>query len=116
MLEFLLFLTLVLVYITFSEKWIRRKLNIPKQRGFFYQSQNRIHRWTEGTLIVLYAVGLMIFDFSTLFIAVSISFFLAVRSFMEWKFEREEKEYILSLHAAATFPLVVAAGYWINSI
>ncbi|MEK3805476.1 DUF4181 domain-containing protein [Bacillus sp. FSL H8-0547] len=116
MLKFLLFIMLVLLYITFSEKLIRRKLGIPKQRGFFYHSTNRIQRWTEGTLIVLYAAGLMIFEFSPLFITVWVSFFLGVRTFMEWKFEREEREYILSLHAAATFPLVIAAGYWINSI
>ena len=116
MLKFLLFIMLVLLYITFSEKLIRRKLGIPKQRGFFYQSKNRIQRWTEGTLIVLYGAGLLIFEFLPLFITVWVSFFLAIRAFMEWKFEREEREYILSLHTAATFPLLVTAGYWINSI
>ncbi|MDX8290466.1 DUF4181 domain-containing protein [Metabacillus indicus] len=114
MLKGLVFFAAVILIGTLSESLLRKKLEIPKSKGFIYRGVSSAHRWTERILLLIYIICLMIFDFSIgLFLAFIIPFF-AFRTFMEWKYEKERKEYLITLHFVTVFPLLIAGGYLVN--
>ncbi len=114
MLKGLLFFAAVVLIGTLSEYWIRRKMDIPRTKCFIYKGVSRVHRWIERSLLIIYIVCLMAFDFSMgMFLAFIIPFFAFI-AFMELKYERETKEYLITLHFVTVFPLLIAGGYLMN--
>ncbi|WP_411334753.1 DUF4181 domain-containing protein [Metabacillus indicus] len=114
MLKGLLFFAGVIMVGTLSENLLRRKLDIPKTKGLIYRGVSTLHRWTERIMLLIYIICLMIFDFSMgLFLAFIILFF-AFRTYMEWRYEREKKEYLITMHFVTVFPLLIAGGYKMN--
>ncbi|WP_442598122.1 DUF4181 domain-containing protein [Neobacillus sp. D3-1R] len=93
----LLLIIVFLIYGLISDWLLRRALKINKSNWAFYKSVNTTHKWIEriifiGFMILLWFVEdtflLMIAFFFTLF---------TVRAFMEWKYERMRKEYLVTL-------------------
>ena len=114
MLKGLIFFAAVILIGTLSENMIRKRMNIPRIKGLIYRGVSTFHRWAERIMLLIYLICLMIFDFSMeLFLAFIIPFF-AFRTFMEWKYEKERKEYLITLHFVTVFPLLIAGGYLVN--
>ncbi|WP_047986006.1 DUF4181 domain-containing protein [Ornithinibacillus californiensis] len=85
---------------------VRKKLKIKTEIGL-YKYINKTHKWGERILLLLFFITLSIAYFGFYYVEVYLIFifFLAqsiFRAFMEWKYEREEKEYIISLIGAGT--------------
>ena len=82
---------------------LRRKLNMEK-RGFFgYKHVNSLHVKLEIGLIIIYVISSCYYMFKfenakmayVMFTYLGISWTL--RAWMEWKYDRKSKEYILSI-------------------
>ncbi|MDM5188681.1 DUF4181 domain-containing protein [Bacillus sp. DX4.1] len=106
-------LILLVVLFYFSEKLVRKKLNIPRQNGFIYEHVNHVHKWGERIILLTYLVVsfICIFSFNDINLAYLIwSYFFVLclfRAWMEWKYERESKEYFISIGTLIVFVITV---------
>ncbi|AZJ20875.1 DUF4181 domain-containing protein [Bacillus wiedmannii] len=98
----------------FLEQCLRIKLNMEK-RGFFgYKHVNSLHVKIEIGLIIIYIIGSCYYMFKfenskmayVMFIYLGIS--STLRAWMEWKYDRESKEYILSITGMVAFILMLS--------
>lgn len=83
-----------------ADRWLRKKLNVPKREGALYKPVHPFQVWIEaliviGSIIILFNIEFEVFRPGAL---VPFVFFLlfSFRTFMEWKFDRERKEYIIT--------------------
>ncbi|HFU7054488.1 TPA: DUF4181 domain-containing protein [Bacillus cereus] len=102
----------------FLEQFLRRKLNMEK-RGFFgYKHVNSLHVKLEIGLIIIYAICSCYYMFKfensnmayVMFTYLGIS--LTLRAWMEWKYDRESKEYILSITGMVAFILMLSILFY----
>ncbi|PHB58470.1 polysugar degrading enzyme [Bacillus wiedmannii] len=98
----------------FLEQFLRIKLNMEK-RGFFgYKHVNSLHVKIEIGLIIIYIIGSCYYMFKfenskmayVMFIYLGIS--STLRAWMEWKYDRGSKEYILSITGMVAFILMLS--------
>ena len=93
-----------------SERFLRKKFEIEKRKGIIYKGVNRFQRWIEGSLIIIFLISLWFFiDYIFLLL---ISYYVIMNLFrvlMEWKYEREKKEYILTLHSVIIYLLIIGS-------
>ncbi|PEO17147.1 polysugar degrading enzyme [Bacillus wiedmannii] len=96
------------------EQFLRIKLNVEK-RGFFgYKHVNSLHVKIEIGLIIIYVISSCYYMFKfenakmayVMFVYLGIS--LTLRAWMEWKYDRKSKEYILSITGMVTCILMLS--------
>lgn len=94
-----IFITLIAFIISMIvlEKIMINKFNIQKKKGL-YKHVNEFHKWSEVALII----ALIIIIFSNIelrryFFPIFLVVLFGFRAFIEWKFEKESKVYILSI-------------------
>ncbi|MFC7391645.1 DUF4181 domain-containing protein [Scopulibacillus cellulosilyticus] len=112
----IIFIFFILILGNFNEKIIRKKLCIPKQEeGFFYKTVNDIHKRGETIIFIIFLLGIVlsvIFNFDSTILL--IPFFIVLycfRAFMEWKYKRNNKEYIITffglvIYLIALLPII----------
>lgn len=95
----------------FLKQFLRKKLNM-KKRGFFgYKHVNSLHVKLEIVLFFIYFitcftyvnnenVGYVMFIFS--------GNLWTLRAWMEWKYDRESREYILSIIGLVAFIIMIS--------
>jgi len=102
----------ILIYTIVKDKL---NINIPTN-GFFYKHVNRVHLWLEISIFVIVIVAIIIFpsNFGIKFHPTLIGFTLifALRLFMEWKYRRETKEYILTAISVITLVLIQLGEFY----
>jgi len=91
------------------EKIIINKFNIIKKKGL-YKHINKVHQWSEGLLVI--GIFLMVFSNSyelrLYYTLIGLTVLLGFRGFMEWKFEKESKTFLLNiLSSIATLLLLI---------
>ncbi len=106
----------------FLEQFLRRKLNMEK-RGFFgYKHVNSLHVKLEIGLFIIYFVSSMIYINSDENANIGCAFFIffttlwTLRAWMEWKFDRESKEYILSTIGLLAFVVIISLLLYFDPI
>ncbi|MGE7762238.1 DUF4181 domain-containing protein [Peribacillus sp. NPDC097895] len=93
------------------ERWLKKKFKIEKSKWSFYKGVNPFQRWTEMAMIIAFLISIWFVDN---LIPWLIGYFLissSFRAFMEWKYKREEKEYILTLYSMFIYLLVLVIGF-----
>ncbi|MEK5247279.1 DUF4181 domain-containing protein [Bacillus sp. FSL R9-9530] len=88
----------------FLDRFLRKKLNMPKSGFWGYNKYvNSLHKKLEIGLLFVYLIisFIYIFKFESANIWFIIFTYLGVtwilRTWMEWKYDRESKEYIFSI-------------------
>lgn len=101
-------LVVIFVVVGFFEKLLQKKFEIPKSEGLFYKPVNRQQKIVERILMGLFLVILLVYMFKMEngdSIHILPIVFLIVnglyRGYMEWKYDRATKQYILSYYGAA---------------
>lgn len=100
MFKFYIFIALIVIFNSMLTKFIRQKYNIIDPRRIRYV--NDTHKWVEISLVVLGVIVFVLFLFNlnlvwlSLFVTISI-FGKISRAIFEYKYEREEKEFIITL-------------------
>ncbi|HDR7800470.1 TPA: DUF4181 domain-containing protein [Bacillus tropicus] len=93
----------------FFDKYLRKKLNMPKSGFWRYKHVNSLHVKLEVGLFIIYLITsfIYIYKFENANIGYAIITYLGVtwilRSWMEWKYDRESKEYIFSIIGLVSF-------------
>ncbi|MGI6307496.1 MAG: DUF4181 domain-containing protein [Dethiobacteria bacterium] len=111
----LIFLVITILFYAGTYIYIRRKFNI-KISGFFYTPTNKIHKYGERFLLILFLMvgGIAIFGYSVpieppYWYTIPFMLWCIFSAFMEWKFDKDSKKYILSLLEFA-FILILLLG------
>lgn len=96
------------------EQFLRRKLNMEKKGFFGYKHVNSLHVKLEIGLFIIYFVSSMIYLNSDENANIGYAFFIffatlwMLRAWMEWKYDRESKEYILSVIGLFAFIVMIS--------
>lgn len=91
-----------------GDRLLRKKLNIRRTKGFFYHTINKTQSFIENGLFVLLIAIAFICAFipdslanPTLLYLLCLGGYVillqAVRAFFQWKYQKEERQYILTL-------------------
>lgn len=103
----------------FLEQFLRRKLNMEK-RGFIdYKYVNSLHVKLEIGLFIIYFISCFISVNSENVGYVFFIFFgtlWTLRAWMEWKYDRESKEYILSTIGLFAFITMISLLIYFNPL
>ncbi|MFE8699573.1 DUF4181 domain-containing protein [Cytobacillus sp. FJAT-54145] len=118
--EVLLFLGAVFVISYVIEKLLIKRFNIKRRTKFIYKHVNKLHKRIEITAIILFFVsGFFVIDsYPTVYPYWIPGFFIltySIRSYMEWKFQRETREFILSIMALITMVVLFPFVYLLMS-
>ncbi|RZT23795.1 DUF4181 domain-containing protein [Fictibacillus sp. BK138] len=115
---FLLTFIAFLVTAFVSEKVLRRKYNIQKNK---YKHVNSFHKWGEFLIIAVFIISGIEWVFNDnahpmlqYVFPISLTFLWVYRTLMEWKFNRESKEYIISLSGLVCMTVFVPAIIFLN--
>ncbi|WP_117170741.1 DUF4181 domain-containing protein [Paraliobacillus sediminis] len=105
-----IFLGIFLVMQIFLNKWLRKKLEVRKKEWFSYNHVNKLHKWLDWSLRFVAMFALLISFVITIsvetneyawlqFIILMVYHILEglLRTFMEWKYYPERKDYIVTL-------------------
>lgn len=99
MLWWKVFIVAVIVLVLFLlEKLLRKKWNIPR-KSITERYVNDAHKWMERYLFIVYLIvsGILIFTFENIKVGYLIWTYLVIlfiaRAWMEWKYDRESREY-----------------------
>ncbi|WP_342567612.1 DUF4181 domain-containing protein [Psychrobacillus sp. FSL K6-4046] len=107
---------LLLVIYVLLQYFIRQKYNISTPLRFFV---NTTHKWIEIILIVLGSVLFVLFwimeDWVFVYLLMAVTLvILCHRAFVSYKYEREERQYMITLVDLGTFCIlfsIVIVGY-----
>ncbi|HDX9657442.1 TPA: DUF4181 domain-containing protein [Bacillus toyonensis] len=107
------------IAVYFFDKFLRKKLNMPKI-GFLGHKKhvNSLHKKLEIGLLFIYLITsfIFIFKFESINIAYVIFTYLGgtliLRALMEWKYDRESKEYIFSIIGIFTFIIMTSILFY----
>lgn len=94
-----------------SERFLRKKFKIEERKDIIYQGVNKFQRWVEGSLLIIFLISLWFFN-DYIFLSF-ISYFVLLnlfRTLMEWRYERESKQYILTLLSIILYLLIVGSS------
>ncbi|PGU39519.1 DUF4181 domain-containing protein [Bacillus cereus] len=103
----------------FFDKYLRKKLDMPKSRFWGYKHVNSLHVKLEVGLFIIYLITsfIYIYKFENANIGYAIITYLGVtwilRSWMEWKYDRESKEYIFSIIGLVSFIVMFLILFYI---
>ncbi len=99
----LIFSVITILFYAGTSIYLKRKFNI-KTSGFFYIHSNKIHKYGETFLLILILIvgGIALFRYSVpieppYWYTIPFMLICIFRAFMEWKFDKDAKKYILSL-------------------
>ncbi|MGE7881595.1 DUF4181 domain-containing protein [Bacillus sp. NPDC094077] len=87
----------------FIDQFLRKKMNVPKRVFWGYKHVNSLHVKLEKGLFIVYLIAsfIYIFKYESANIGYAIFTYLGItwilRAWMEWKYDRESKEYIFSI-------------------
>ena len=100
MFTFYILIVLMLVINSVLNKFIRQKYNIIDPQRIRFVTNT--HQWVEISLIVLGIILIVLFWYigDSVLVYLLFAIFIVVdlhRAFVEYKYEREEKEYIITL-------------------
>ncbi|WP_321141618.1 DUF4181 domain-containing protein [Bacillus gaemokensis] len=97
---------MIIAILFLLENLLRKKLHIPRKNSFIYKPVNDLHKWGEISIFTIYLITsfILIVKFDYINIGYLIFAFLVVlnvfRTVMEWKYDKESKEYVISFLGA----------------
>ncbi|KUO51935.1 MAG: hypothetical protein APF76_06775 [Desulfitibacter sp. BRH_c19] len=104
-----IFLIAFLILVIVAEKIIINKFNIKKKKGL-YKHVNKVHKWSE-VVIIIALITMTFFSKSSelrqYYLPIFFTVLFGFRAFIEWKFEKESKVYILSILNGSTVLLLL---------
>ncbi|MGE7187003.1 DUF4181 domain-containing protein [Peribacillus sp. NPDC006672] len=112
LLNYIIFIIAFFIIAIVFERWLKNKLKIER-KGSFYKGVNRFQRWTEMAMIIAFLISIWFVDNPISWLIGYFLISLSFRTFMEWKYKREEKEYILTLYSMFIYLFVLVIGFYL---
>jgi uncharacterized membrane protein YidH (DUF202 family) len=105
--SFLIVGSIFLIAGILTERFLKKKYAIAKNEGWIYHPVNNFQTYTEIILSIILIVSIYFLDNLGMMFFVYFSVLNSFRAFMEWKYERETKRYLLSLFSAIYFIIFI---------
>lgn len=122
MLKVIIFFLVILALLTVMEIGLRKVFNIGKRDKNRPKYVNNIHKWGEIILLVgfilsyFFVINLKV-EWNYLWIALYFTVLQLFRTFMEWKYPIQPREYIIHLFGAVVlliFILIATYTDWLH--
>lgn len=81
------------------QRYLRKKLQIEKTPWGIYKPMNNTQKWLERSLLMVHLILLWFIDDIFLLTILFFALLNSLRAFMEWKYEKEKKTFVLTLLA-----------------
>ena len=111
--EFIIFGVFIIILGVFLEKYLIKKYDIEKNKGFF-NYVNKNHMWGEYILLAIGIVLIAVFaergrmrSDSILILIIIVHLFRIV---IQWRYDREKSEYILTAMSIAIFSMLLVGA------
>lgn len=106
--ELIIGLVIFFILSSVTESILRKKYNIAKRKGWRYEPVNHFHKRAERILFwsyLLIFLGFLFADYryTSFFIFGFLLLNNALRAYMEWKYERKAKEYMMTANTFCWF-------------
>jgi Domain of unknown function (DUF4181) len=113
LIEGLLTFAVMLVLSWLTEFILRKKFKIARRKGWLYHRVNNVHKRAERILFIgymlIYAIFLLAdYRYANYMIWGFFFFLFGIRAYMEWKYDRESKEFIITTHSLCWYLLFSA--------
>lgn len=118
--QMFIFLFIAWILSMIIDKFLREKFNIAKMKGM-YKTVNSTHKWTERLIVTIFLLGagFLIFtndpnqnsDTFLLWLLIYFSTLFSVRSWMEWKYQRETNQYIISIYNLVFILMIIVISF-----
>ncbi|HDR4560021.1 DUF4181 domain-containing protein [Bacillus cereus] len=102
----------------FLEQFLRKKLNMEKKGFFLYKPVNSLHAKLEkgffiiGFLAIFIYYGIVENANAGYVLCTLFGISQALRVWMEWKYDRESKEHVISLFGLFLFILMISMMFY----
>lgn len=123
LLKFVTFLLVTFLIFFSIDKILRKVVNIEKRKGIIYKPVNKSQKTGEKVLLVLFFISLiiqMVYSPSNFESFPTVIIFLGVlnlyRAFMELKYQKESKEYIITFSNLVLFIIFMFLIFKLNVI
>ncbi|WP_375090378.1 DUF4181 domain-containing protein [Peribacillus sp. RS7] len=113
LLNYIIFIIAILIIAIVFERWLKKKLKIGKSEGRFYKGVNKYQKWIEMSMLIAFLILIWFVDNTIPFLIGYFLISLSFRAFMEWKYKREKKEYILTLYSMFIYLFVLVIGFYL---
>jgi hypothetical protein len=90
-------LILFFLYDWILNRYLRKRLHIEKTPWGIYKPINDTQKWLERSLLIVHVILLLVIDDIFLLTILFFALLNSLRAFMEWKYEREKKIFVLTL-------------------
>lgn len=103
LLKYVIFLLILFLVFFSSDRILRKIANVEKQKGVIYKRVNKSQKIGEGIILALFFISLIILAYSSFDFEPYIPMIIYMgilnlyRAFMEWKYQKESKEYVITL-------------------
>lgn len=97
-----LILLIILLLTLLMERFLRKKFSIEKKKGF-YQRINKVHERGEVIIVLLVLITMYLWTFifnkelKPYYFIAGLIVLNSFRALMEWMYDRESKQYILTI-------------------
>jgi Domain of unknown function (DUF4181) len=113
MLDFIIYIVVFSVVYFMVEKIARRRWNIPKVSKTGLEGVNTIHTWVMRIGWTVFFISFIFFE-SGIVGAVILILLWGFDAFMQWKVNKAEREYMITLLGLVFFIIFIAVGYTFN--
>ncbi|TGB01076.1 DUF4181 domain-containing protein [Halobacillus salinus] len=105
----LIIFVLAVAYNISSNRWLTKRFNIKEKKSNYVNEAQKVIE----VFIIIATLGIIFVipsGLSSIYVVFScLSLITIIRIFIEWKFERESKEYILSINNLIIYILIVVS-------
>ena len=108
--HFILYVGICLAVFFLIERVVRKKWDIPKNRKSGAERLNAAHTWGMRIGWTLFFVCVVFLD-SGLINAMVIIVLWLFDAYMQWRYNRTEREYMITLMGVVYFTLFISIGY-----
>ncbi|WP_078549409.1 DUF4181 domain-containing protein [Litchfieldia alkalitelluris] len=118
--QMFIFLFIAWILSMIIDKLLREKFNIPKMKGM-YKTVNSLHKWIERLIVAVFLLGagFLIFindpnqnpDTFLIWLLIYFCTLFSVRSWMEWKYQRETNQYIISIYNLVFVLIIIVTSF-----
>jgi Domain of unknown function (DUF4181) len=112
MVKTILFIGLMIIIAHFLEKLLRRKLNLETDPEVYKEPVNKWHKWISNLFYITFLTVFIIVDDIPIWAMLTIFCisYQGYKIFMEWKFEKATKEYLLSVIFLGFYGITIGIG------
>ncbi|AMW97993.1 DUF4181 domain-containing protein [Rummeliibacillus stabekisii] len=112
MLKFIVIFSVFCIIVWALDLLLRKSLKIPKDKD--YRFVNSTHKKIEISMILIFLFVLVFSNYKFPLAIILLISFVFIRAFIEWKYDKNRREYIITLISIFTYPTFISIAYYVS--